>query len=182
MEINNTNQQVNDLIFNQKNDITNDLHTSNVQKDHQTNKKRKKTRGNRQLQRYRRKLRKQGMKSDAAIVSSSSSTTTTTTTMASIDSESKKSTEIEDQNMEITTSSIMNEVIVHRSVTNQNRRINRQRNKHTRMKINLNEPISINEVNSLISAELIIQIYLMKSSVKCYRQLLVAQINWMVIF
>ncbi|CAF1315560.1 unnamed protein product [Didymodactylos carnosus] len=145
METNNTNKQVNDLIFNQQDELMNDVSIFNGQNDDQTNKKVKKRRGNRQLQRYRRKLRKQAIASDA-IASSSSSTITN----VSIDSESKNSMEIKNQNMETTTSCIISKALVHGSTTITKNKINQQQKKNVKMKLNLNEPISIKEVNTLV--------------------------------
>jgi hypothetical protein len=72
------------------------------------------------------------------------------------DRESKTSTEIEDQNMATTTTScIINEAITRPPATIKSNKINRQRNKNIKMKVSLNEPININEVNSLVSAELL---------------------------
>jgi len=65
MKTNNTNKQVNDPIFNEQDGLINDVSTFNGQNDYQAKKKRKKSRGNRQVQRYRRKLRKEGLSCDA---------------------------------------------------------------------------------------------------------------------
>ena len=130
-----------------------DLPYSEQQQQQAELKEKKKCRGNRRLQRYRRKLRKQGVNSDAMV---SCSTVSTTTATDSIDSESEKIVEIKNhQNTETTTLSIFNEAFAHQSTTNRNIRINRQRNKNIKKKISLNEPLNINEVNSMVSGELL---------------------------
>jgi hypothetical protein len=57
MKVNNTTKHVNDRM--------NDMSPSHVQQDHPTHQQVKKSRGNRKLQRYRRKLRKQGIQAES---------------------------------------------------------------------------------------------------------------------
>ena len=96
MEANRTSEQTNDVNCNQEKDLNNGASTSNEQNDHQTKKKRaKKCRGNRKLQRYRRKLRQQGMNSEAIAkqINSFVPTTITTTTQSKDDKVTQEQTE-----------------------------------------------------------------------------------------
>ena len=134
MEANYTNEQMNDLIFNQENDLINDVSTSNVQNNHQTKEKAKKCRGNRKLQRYRRKLRQQGMDSD----------TITKLINSFVDTTQSKSDKVtQEQNEKTTPTTINDETTMFHVVKANEKKKNQKQNKNIKKK-----PIIVKKKNN----------------------------------
>jgi hypothetical protein len=139
------NNEANDLVFNQQNDLTNDVSVSKAQKDYQTNKRVKKSHGNRKLQRYRRKLRNQGLDSD----------TIAQLTSSWVDTTPSKSNEIIQEQNEKTISITVSETMFHppkphKKMRKQNKKknINNKQIIIKKKKINSSEYVSTKKVKT----------------------------------